>query len=415
MRTIAIVEPASAGLDLISRGHALGLKVIVLSHDAGDRRVPAPVLRLASRLVVVDTNDDQAVMRAAVELHRREPLSAVLPGFEYYVPLAARLSALLGLPGLPPDTVDALRYKDRMRAALRERGIRSPRSAIATGPGQLPAAAAAVGFPCVLKPPDLSGSLHVAKAESLAELQSAYAAMTTDLVADFGRRPSSRVLLEEYVAGPELSVEGIVQDGDVHFVSITEKLLGPEPYFLEVGHIVQAQLPPAAVQAIRSYTEEVVRALGITLGPFHAELRLTGQGPVLIEIAARLPGDHICDLILRARGVDLRRSMIAAYLGQAVPVPASLTDPVRGYAGIHFFTREDLDRYDRVEGIEALRREPGFEELELLIPPGESIPRPTSFRSRIAYAIFTAPTYEMLKRRLARADRTVAFAWRKAS
>src|SRR2546423_8114805 len=163
--------------------------------------------------------------------------------------------------------------------------------------------------------------------------------MTTDLVADFGRRPSSRVLLEEYVAGPELSVEGFVQDGDVHFVSITEKLVGPEAYFLEVGHIVQAQLPPAAVQAIRSYTEEVVRALGTPFGPFHAELRLTGRGPVLIEIAARLPGDHICDLILRARGVDLRRSMIAAYLGQAVPVPAPLTDPVRGYAGIHFFTR----------------------------------------------------------------------------
>ena len=82
MRTIAIVEPASAGLDLISRGYALGLKVIVFSHDDGDRRIPAHVRRLASRLVVVDTNDDQAVMRAAVELHRREPISAVLPGFE---------------------------------------------------------------------------------------------------------------------------------------------------------------------------------------------------------------------------------------------------------------------------------------------------------------------------------------------
>jgi biotin carboxylase len=413
MKTIAIVEPASAGLDLIATGHALGLKVIVLSHDHGDRQVPAHTLRRASRLVVVDTNDDQAVMRALVELHRREPISAVLPGFEYYVPLAARLSALLGLPGIPPDSVDALRYKDRMRAALRARGIPAPRSAIVTGPEQLPDAAAAVGFPCVLKPPDLSGSLHVTKAESLAELRSAYAAMTTDLVADFGRRPSSRALLEEYVAGPELSVEGFVQAGDVHFVSITEKLLGPEPYFLEVGHIVQAQLPPAAIHAIRWYTEDVVRALGISLGPFHAELRLTHQGPVLMEIAARLPGDHICDLILKARGVDLRRIMIAAYLGQTVRVP--LTGLARGYAGIHYFTREDLEHYDRVEGIEALRHEPGFEELGLLIPPGESIPKPTSFRSRIAYAMFTAPTHEVLRRRLARADRTLEFTWRKAS
>jgi biotin carboxylase len=413
MKTIVIIEPASAGLDLIARGRELGLRVVVLSHDDGDRRIPAPVRRLVSRLVVVDTNDDQAVIRAVTELHRREPIAAVLPGFEYYVPLAARVSALLGLPGLPPDSVDALRYKDRMRDALRAQGVRVPRSAIATSPEQLPAAAAAVGFPCVLKPPDLSGSLHVTKAESLAELQAAYAAMTTELVADFGRRPSSRALLEEYVAGPEFSVEGFIQAGDVHFVSITEKLLGPEPYFLEVGHIVQAQLPPAALHAIRCYTEDVVRALGITLGPFHAELRLTDRGPVLMEIAARLPGDHICDLILKARGVDLRRIMIAAYLGQNGPVP--LTGQARGYAGIHFFTREDLDHYDQVDGIEVLRREPGFEEFGLLIPPGGPIPSPTSFRSRIAYAILTAPTHELLKRRLARADRTLAFAWRKAS
>jgi hypothetical protein len=121
-------------------------------------------------------------------------------------------------------------------------------------------------------------------------------------------------LLEAYVDGPEFSVEGYVTGGQVHFVSVTEKLLSAEPYFVELGHIVQANLSESTIHAIKCYTTRVVNALGVNLGPVHCEIRLGQKGPVVMELAARLAGDRICDLIDLALGVSLPRIMIETYL-----------------------------------------------------------------------------------------------------
>jgi len=406
MKNIVLIEPSSSGIGLIKQGYDLGFNVIVFTYNGDDRVIAQDFLKFAGRVVEIDTNKRQAVIDEAIRLHKSSPISAVLPGFEYYVPLAAHISHQLGLPGLPLESVNALRYKNIMRKSLEAQGIRVPKNMVIKNSSELVNAGKYVGFPCVLKPIDLSGSMHVSKAENISELEVAYDLLCTDTFVDLGHFLNSTVLLEEYIAGDEFSVEGYVQNGIIHFVSLTEKILTPEPYFVEIGHIVQAELPDNISREILNYTESVIKALQVNLGPFHCELRVAKKGPILMEIAARLPGDKICDLIFSACGVNLYEVMIKTYLGEHFLLQLPQT---RKFAGICFVISHTLEKYQRIDGLEILQNISGFQEFGVLIPPGDIIPKPISFRGRIAYAIFLADSYHAIKAKLDKVNQVLRF------
>lgn len=323
MVRIAVIEPRSAGYGLIDRGRELGHDMVVFTAGHGERRVPDEHLAHASRVEVIDTNDDRLVRRRLRELHSRRPFAAVLPGFEHYVPLAADAAADLGLPGLPAATAAALRMKHLMRERLAASGIDQPRHVLLTDEAELAGAIAEVGLPCVLKPVDQSGSLNVRKARTMAEAADAFRRINGYGAGYLDRTSLPLVLVEEYVVGPEFSVEGYAADDEVVVLGITEKLLGPEPYFVEVGHMVPAPLDADTARTVEAYTVGVVRALGLRLGPFHAELRLSARGPLLMEVAARLPGDRIPDLLRLATGADLYETTLRCFLGVRPAGPAA--------------------------------------------------------------------------------------------
>ncbi len=174
---------------------------------------------------------------------------------------------------------------------------------------------------------------------------------------------------------------------------MTAKELGPEPHFVEVGHAVQADLGPEERAAVDSYVSDVCRALGVSLGPFHCELRLGGGEPVLIEIGARLAGDHICDLIELATGVSLPRIMLAAYAGLPLDEVAPAGVPAAKYAGIHFFTAPELTVLSSVEGWDAVLAADGVVEAELYLAPGDEVPPMQDFRGRIGHVLYRAESY----------------------
>ena len=193
-------------------------------------------------------------------------------------------------------------------------------------------------------------------------------------------------------------------DGEVVISAITEKLLGPEPYFNEVGDIMPAQLPDEVKKAVEQYVQGVVGAVGITLGPFHCEVRVSDGGPVLMEIAARLPGDRISDLVGIVTGPTCPRSRsprtAAWHRARSISTPAR----PRSTAGIFFFTAPDQRSYDRIHGWDAVSRMPGVVESTIVIGPGQEIPSGEDRRSRIGYILFTADSYEAAKDRCRAAE-----------
>ncbi|MEV8309646.1 ATP-grasp domain-containing protein [Streptomyces flavidovirens] len=390
-RRVLVIEAISAGAAVTRTAHALGIPVVLFSHDAGDRKVPDDLRELVDTLIVVDTNDRAALERAAKELHARTPVSAVLPGCDVYVPAAARVAAALGLPGLAADTVDEVRDKALMRARTAAAGLLAPRHVEVTSADGLAEAAAVTGFPCVLKPVDESGSIHVSRADDQAALAAAYDRLVTDPRLDLGRPLSGRALVEEYVSGDEYSVDGYVRDGDVHVLAVTRKLLGPEPYFVETGHLTPARLEPSVAEETHAYVRRVAEAVHLTTGPFHCELRLTPRGPVLIEIGARLPGDYITELVELTTGVDLSKVALATALG-VHPDELGARGPARvPSAGVRFFTAPPgTHHYRELTGWQELGRRTEVLRTALAIRPGEPIPEPGDFRCRIGHALFTA-------------------------
>jgi biotin carboxylase len=398
---VLIIEPMGAGLALADAAWKAGLHVAAASYDAGDRRLP-DAYRDRVELLQVETNDEAAVSALALELHARRPLAGILPGFEFYVDTAARLSARLGLPGLPVETVPRLRDKALMRRAVEAAGLRVPRYAEATDERSLAAAGERVGFPAVLKPAASAGSVHVSRVDDAAQLAEAYAWMHADTRTDLGRRLDGRVLLEEYLDGPEVSVEGFVAGGsggsggiggELRVLSVTTKLLGPEPWFVEVGHIVPHELDATARATVEAYVAAVARALGLSLGVFHCELRLVGGEPVLVELGARLPGGHIADLVELVTGVSLPTVMLAAHTGLDPARLGAFGTPRAKHAAIAAITATGSGPVTGITGLERLRAAPDVLDVQVYVSPGEQLPLPDDFRARLGHVIFAADSY----------------------
>lgn len=155
---------------------------------------------------------------------------------------------------------------------------------------------------CVIKPLDLTGSIGVQKVNSEEDI--------IDFLSTYKKHDmlsgQESFLLEEFIEGKEISVEGFVIEKKFHLIGITEKFTTGEPYFIEIGHRLPMQINDKSLEmAIINYTEACIQALGITQGPIHEELRLSKSGPLLIEIHTRYGGDNITELISNVYGLNI--------------------------------------------------------------------------------------------------------------
>jgi biotin carboxylase len=268
-----------------------------------------------------------------------------------------------------------------------------------------------IGYPAVVKPVDGSGSVFVRRVDDHATLREFVAEVGAVTFDAMGRRLAEQVMIESYVTGPEFSVEGYARAEEVVVVSVTAKLLGPEPRFVEIGHTVEADLAPEQRSAIAETAAQAVRALGLTAGVFHVELRLTAGGPVILEVAGRLAGDHIPALISAVHDVDLPAVLVEILTGRRASVDPIL--PAHGVAAIRYFV---VDEPSVLVGREELHDEltglPGCREVTWYVAPDAALQPAVDFRGRFGHILVVAPDRRLLKATLAEADRLVTSALR---
>ncbi|NEA56585.1 ATP-grasp domain-containing protein [Streptomyces sp. SID13666] len=252
---------------------------------------------------IADIRDPAAVIAAGLALAERHAIAGVVTWDEYALVPTAELVACLGLPGNTVASMNACRDKATSRRLFAEHGVPSAGSTRVDTLAQATAAAHRTGFPVVLKPSSHAGSIGVIRVDRPEELSAAWEFAG----AGAGEQgpEGCGVLVEEYLDGPEISVECVTQHGVTTAVAVTRKEVAFAPYFEEVGHTVTADdplLPEAAPVAVQA-----VRALGVTDGVQHVEMRLTVSGPRIIEVNARIGGDLIGTLVRLATGLDLPR------------------------------------------------------------------------------------------------------------
>ncbi len=260
---------------------------------------------------IVDTLDAFESIEAAVRLTESVEMAGVLCYDEIRVPIAARMAEELKLPTANAEGVLACRDKHLGRQALAAAGVAQPVSRAVASLEEAREAAGAIGYPVVLKPRALAASVGVVRADGPEALDSAYSEAAA---AYFDEIPRDRawVLVEEYLDGPEISVESVCHNGRVTPMFVARKALGFAPHFEEVGHTVSADDPLLHDPEVRRVLQEAHTALGLDTLVTHTELRLTRTGPRLVEVNARLGGDLIPYAARLATGVDY--GMVAADL-----------------------------------------------------------------------------------------------------
>ena len=252
-----------------------------------------------------ETNELPELVEHVAGLQPALGFDGVLTSCDYYLVAAAHIAERLGLPGSPPQAVEAACNKDRTRLALREAGVPGPAFALADSPSGLVEAATALGFPLVVKPVDLCAGMFVRKVADADELRAAAGDLAGFPVNARGQRRSSTVLLEELLTGPEVSVEAVTARGRTTVVGVTDKSVAGSPWFVETGHMFPADLDAAVEREVTATAVAAIEALGLDNTVTHTEIKLTPDGPRVVEVNPRPAGNQITELIRRVAGIDL--------------------------------------------------------------------------------------------------------------
>ena len=328
---------------------------------------PAGVLELAL------DEPDRAVAQIA-EYSRQWPVSAVIGANDHAALLAAMACEALGIPHNTPDSVRAAGNKLLLRQKLAPSSLPSPGFEVVDLEADVGAVAARAGYPCVLKPVFLTASRGVIRADDARGFAAAFerirGILTQPGVARRGGEASRSILVEEYVPGIEVALEGLLDAGRLRVLALFDKPDPLEgPYFAETLYVTPSRLDAETQAAIARHVEEAAAVLGLREGPVHAELRLNEQGIFVIELAARAIGG-LCSRILEfGAGISLEELILRHALGQ--PVDALELTGTAG--GVMMLPVPARGRLRAVDGTDGARLVPGVEDVVITIPPGQEV------------------------------------------
>ena len=317
-------------------------------------------------LLTLDFQHPQRAAEAVVAFARAHPIQGVVGVDDDTAILAAGIAARLELRGNPVTAALAARDKHQQRELLSKAGVPIPRfvlKRLADDPG---AVAAAISFPCVLKPLRLSASRGVIRANNAREFVQAHARLKAIVC-----EPGESYLIEEFIPGYEVALEGLVMNRRLHVLALFDK---PDPldgpFFEETIYVTPSTIPAGLQHAIVQCAERAVRAVGITDGPVHAELRYNERGPWLIELAARPIGGR-CSAALRFgdRAVTLEEIILRHALG--MPIPSLQRE--QSAAGVMMIPIPGAGTLREVRGVAEAKAVPLIEDVVITAHPGEQL------------------------------------------
>jgi biotin carboxylase len=301
----------------------------------------------------------------------RHRIDGVLGVDDDSVVIAAVIGAGLGLGGNAVGAVEAARDKHRQRELLKQHSVPVPRFQLYRIDADLDEIVRGQTYPCVVKPLRLSASRGVIRANDGGELAAAIRRLAAILAQpDTVGCATDVFLVEEYIPGVEVALEGLLSGGTLHVLALFDK---PEPldgpFFEETIYATPSRLPEQAQRAIVDTAGRAARAIGLTRGPLHAELRWNERGAWLIELAARPIGGR-CSAALRFQdGSTLEEVVLREALGMALAPPARET----GAAGVMMIPVPGAGILREVRGVAEARAVPGVEDVVITAHRGQAL------------------------------------------
>lgn len=391
--------------ETVEKAKRLGLDVLLLQHPTKttDRQ-----RELADLLEVVDYTNWELVRPIAERWREAPGFAAVTSITEPGLENAGRLNDLFGLGGTGYEVTRRLRDKAAMRAHL---AAVDPAAVLArplAAREDLDAFGAEAGYPFVVKPTDATASIGVQRLDGPADADRVWARVR-ELSGTRTDRVSTLMLLqdflmEEYLDGPEFSVESFSSAGRHVVVAVTEKFTDPA-HFAELGHAVPARLSPADEDRIREAVTAFLDRVGIRDGVCHTEIRLGARGPRVVESHNRVAGDAIPELVLAVYGIDTIELALAAPFGLAPELP-DRPEP-HGGAAVRSLVGRPGDVVECVEGVAEARALDDVLAVRISAAPGETVRPLRDNWDRLGLVAVTGPDTTAAVRRGAELIRDV--------
>lgn len=363
-------------LPAILKAKEMGLYVGVADYNP-----QAVGIQYADEFFNASTMDEDAVLWAAEKFR---PDGIMTLATDMPMRGVSKASDKLHLHSISYETSFKATDKYEMIKAFKEYGVPSPWYFDVDSYEDLKALDGKVSFPCIIKPTDNAGSHGVAKVHDFEELLANY---------EYSHSCSrhGKVIVEEYLDGPEASVEVMVVKGKVNILQITDKITTGAPHFVEMGHTQPSRLPSETQRLIREVAEAACKSLGLDKGPAHVEMKVTsGRGPVMIELGARMGGDNITThLVPMSTGIDMVKATINVALGEEPDIAPTL----HCGSAIRYF-EVPFGTIKSIEGVEEAKQIPGVKQITFTKTVGEESTPIECSNDRIGFVIAQGETAE---------------------
>ena len=375
MKKIMILGASILQLPAIEKASEMGLEVIAvdMNPEAVGFKVPGVVKE------VISTIDTPAILEYAKKHHINGimTLASDMP-----MQSVAVVSHEMGLVGISEDTALKATNKAFMRDALKNAGVPVPLYFRVKGMSAFKEAVEKVreaGYKCIVKPADNSGSRGVDLLKEDVDLDAAY-----EYTVKYSR--GGEIVVEEFMEGPEVSVETLAVDGGVHVIQITDKLTTGAPYFVEMGHSQPSQLSDEVKERICEVAVAANKAIGIQNGPSHTEIKVTKDGPKIVELGARLGGDCITThLVPLSTGVNMVECSIRIALGEKPDL-----EPKWSKGSAIRYLKTGTGIVEKINGVEEVEQIPGIIQISIVHGVGEAVGEIKSSVDRAGFVVAQA-------------------------
>lgn len=349
----------------------------------------------------VDFNDPEQAAEIILNEAKKSPFSGIIGTDDSTTELAAQVAKKSSLPHNDPHAVNIAQRKDLARLSLKKSNVNIPKFDLLTTNKPLLEQKMSVGFPAVIKPVALSASRGVIRVNNALELQQAMTRVETMLIEERQIDKSIReiLLLEEFIPGKEVAVEGMLHNGELDVLAIFDK---PDPldgpFFEETYYITPTSFSESKQSEIKQTILESCNAYGLTEGPIHAECRINEKGVWILEVAARTIGGLCGRLLSLGTGHTLEELVLLHAMGKRVE-----TSILESAAGVLMIPIPRAGILKRIEGLLEAQRIPYISELSIEVRDGyELVPLPEG-NSYLGFIFAEAPTVEEAEQALRKA------------
>ncbi len=362
-KTILIIGAGLLQVPAIKIAAELGLKTVVTDYNEN-----APGMKIADMPCVVSTRDIEGTVRAMKELNKKNKIDGVITvGTDASMTVAAVANALK-LPGNKFENAEAASNKIKMRERLKEFNVPIPIFRKCWSLDDLITASKEIGFPLVIKPADNMGARGVMKIENESMLEKAYHNAKNG-------SPSGELIVEEYMAGPELSIDALIYNGEIFITGVADRIIEREPYFIERGHVMPSALPKEQLDDAVDVFKKGIKALGLTIGAAKGDIKVTSKGAKIGEIAARLSGGFMSAYTYPySSGVNLIRNAIDIALGY----PPENLIPTKDWVSIERAIISAPGIVKEVIGVDKALSIPGVKNVFVHVEIGDEVKEPKS-------------------------------------